>query len=211
MKDNGTPRTGRPPTTSSAEIATVALELFLEQGYEATTLSEIARRAGIGRSTLFRHVDSKGDIVWHGRDAAEAAFRASLSAADVGPQWRSQVVRCLVATLRFPDDDLHVVRLRMALIDATPALRAHLHVTSRPTVALLADFIARSPGSPAGALEPEILASTAWWVAIEALFWWARGDGDSPEAVVRRALAVAGFPSESDRPPAPRGATLTSR
>jgi len=201
VKDNGTPRTGRPPTTSSADIATVALELFLEQGYEATTLSEIARRAGIGRSTLFRHVDSKGDIVWHGREAAEATFRESLSAADVGPEWRSEVVRCLVASLRFPDDDLHVVRLRMALIDATPALRAHLHVTSRPTVALLADFIARSTGSPGGALEPEVLASTAWWVAIEALFWWARGDGDSPEAVVRRALAVAGFADRAHRPP----------
>ena len=199
MKNNDTPRVGRPPTTSSTQIATVALELFLERGYDATSLTDIARRAGIARSTLFRHVDSKGAIVWHGQEAAEAAFRESLATAAVGPRWRSAVTRSLIDSLRFPGDDLHALRLRMALIDATPSLRAHLHVTSRPSVSLLADFIARCTGAPPEALEPEILASTAWWVAIEALFWWAREGTGSPDAAVRRALGLVGFPD--DAPP----------
>jgi len=200
VKNNDTPRIGRPPTTSSAQIATAALELFLERGYDATSLTDIARHVGVGRSTLFRHVDSKGAIVWHGREAAEDAFRESLAAAVVGPRWRSAVTRCLIDSLRFPDDDLHVLRLRMALIDATPSLRAHLHVTSRPSVALLAHFVARCTGAPPGALEPEILASTAWWAAIEALFWWARDGAGTPDAAVRRALGLVGFPDDAGAP-----------
>lgn len=46
-----------------AEIREVALELFTEQGYEATSLREIAERLGITKAALYYHFESKGDIV----------------------------------------------------------------------------------------------------------------------------------------------------
>ena len=44
-------------------ILDTALPLFLEQGYEATTMEEIAERAGIGTSTLYRYFPSKDLLV----------------------------------------------------------------------------------------------------------------------------------------------------
>src|SRR3954453_6983222 len=46
-----------------ALIQDVALELFLEQGYEATSLREIAERLGVTKAALYYHFKTKEDIV----------------------------------------------------------------------------------------------------------------------------------------------------
>ena len=45
------------------EIQQTGLRLFLEQGFDATTVDEIAARVGVSRSTVFRHFPTKEDIV----------------------------------------------------------------------------------------------------------------------------------------------------
>lgn len=45
------------------EIATAALELFAENGFEATSVSRIARMAGIGKGTVYEYFKSKDEIV----------------------------------------------------------------------------------------------------------------------------------------------------
>ncbi|WP_024288383.1 TetR/AcrR family transcriptional regulator [Cellulomonas sp. KRMCY2] len=200
MTDKHRSPQGRPPVTSAAQIASVALELFARQGYDATTLADVAGQVGVGRSTLFRYFESKSAIVWHGRLEAEQALLAELGHAEPGPAWRPQVARCLMAALRFPGDDTHALRLRLRLIDSTPSLRTHLHTTAEPAVAAIADVIARSTDRPAGDLEPVVLARTLWWATIEALIWWAVAGTGTPEASVGRALVALGFdPTESAR------------
>src|SRR3954467_2898602 len=44
-------------------IRTVALELFAEQGYEKTSLREIAERLGVTKAALYYHFKSPEDIV----------------------------------------------------------------------------------------------------------------------------------------------------
>jgi AcrR family transcriptional regulator len=46
-----------------ARIQRVALELFAEQGYERTSLREIAERLGVTKAALYYHFKSKEDIV----------------------------------------------------------------------------------------------------------------------------------------------------
>jgi AcrR family transcriptional regulator len=62
------------------EIARVAWELFAREGYEATTVEEIAGKAGISRRSFFRYYSSKEDVVVGTTDALAddflAAFRA---------------------------------------------------------------------------------------------------------------------------------------
>ncbi|WP_280267037.1 TetR/AcrR family transcriptional regulator [Nocardia wallacei] len=59
---------GRPKQEGLAEqrreqIVEAAYEVFTEQGYRATTVSEIARRAGVGQGTVYRYFDSKVEIL----------------------------------------------------------------------------------------------------------------------------------------------------
>ncbi|GAB3651159.1 TetR/AcrR family transcriptional regulator [Glycomyces tarimensis] len=60
-----------------AEITETAMKLFLEQGFEATTIDEIARAAGISRRSFFRYFGTKedvvlGDMAGEGERAAQA-------------------------------------------------------------------------------------------------------------------------------------------
>ncbi|MFE0458462.1 TetR/AcrR family transcriptional regulator [Kitasatospora sp. NPDC058965] len=57
--------TQSPRTDTRARIIAVALELFSEQGYEKTSLREIADRLGVTKAALYYHFKTKDDIV-HG-------------------------------------------------------------------------------------------------------------------------------------------------
>ncbi|MFI6446312.1 TetR/AcrR family transcriptional regulator [Kitasatospora sp. NPDC050543] len=57
--------TQSPRSDTRARILTVALELFSEQGYEQTSLREIADRLGVTKAALYYHFKTKDDIV-HG-------------------------------------------------------------------------------------------------------------------------------------------------
>mgnify|MGYP001618110835 FL=1 len=63
------PRAGRPRASSRETLAEAASELFLEQGYEATSIADITQRAGVSRSSFFNYFSSKSDVLWSGLDA----------------------------------------------------------------------------------------------------------------------------------------------
>src|SRR5579871_5610112 len=56
-------RTRRPRGETRERILDVALELFNEQGYEKTSLREIAERLGITKAALYYHFERKEDIL----------------------------------------------------------------------------------------------------------------------------------------------------
>lgn len=60
---------GRPRASSRRTIEEAALELFLENGYAATSIDDIARRAGVARATVFSYVAAKSDLLWLDADA----------------------------------------------------------------------------------------------------------------------------------------------
>ena len=71
---------GRPKSSSRRTIEEAAAELFLESGYAATTVDEIATRAGVSRATIFNYVSSKSDLLWLDVDDALDALEADLDA-----------------------------------------------------------------------------------------------------------------------------------
>lgn len=48
---------------ASEEILETALRLFTEQGYDATTIAQVAREAGVSQRTLFRYFGTKDDLL----------------------------------------------------------------------------------------------------------------------------------------------------
>jgi len=49
-------------------LVVAAVDLFTEQGYDATTVAEIAERAGVTKSTFFRHFPDKRELLVAGQD-----------------------------------------------------------------------------------------------------------------------------------------------
>lgn len=70
---------GRPHASSREMLADAACELFLEQGYEATSVTEITRRTGVSRSSFFNYFESKSAILWFVLDAEIDALAAALA------------------------------------------------------------------------------------------------------------------------------------
>jgi len=63
-------------------IADAGLRLFLEHGFETTTLDAIAEAAGIARRTFFHYFDSKEALLYMYEDEVEHSFRAALAELD---------------------------------------------------------------------------------------------------------------------------------
>src|ERR1700710_1824090 len=74
-------RSGRPRLTSRRAIELVALRLFDEHGFEATTVEQISEAAGVSRRTFFRYFDSKADVLWAEFDTEVQSLHALLAAA----------------------------------------------------------------------------------------------------------------------------------
>jgi len=53
---------------AAQRLAVAALDLFSEQGFDDTTVAQIAERAGVARSTFFRHFTDKREILAAGQE-----------------------------------------------------------------------------------------------------------------------------------------------
>jgi len=77
-----------------------AFELFLENGYESTTIGQITQRAGVSRNTFFNYFSSKSDVFWIDLDASLATVSAHLLQAPVTDSAIAIVRDALVAGAR---------------------------------------------------------------------------------------------------------------
>ena len=68
-------------------LAVAALDLFTEQGFDETTVAQIAERAGLTRSTFFRHFSDKREILTAGQEMLSLLLAEGIASApeDAGP------------------------------------------------------------------------------------------------------------------------------
>src|SRR5579862_1723911 len=83
MNDKAKLKQGRREQKRSEKLRRIArtgLQLFIEQGYESTTLDQVAEAAGISRRTFFYYFRSKEEILlgWEGHGFADALRPALL-------------------------------------------------------------------------------------------------------------------------------------
>jgi AcrR family transcriptional regulator len=72
-----------------------ALDLFAENGFEETTVAQIADRAGMNRATFFRHFADKREVLFGGEDVLAGLFADAVRAAPAG----AMLTECLQAAL----------------------------------------------------------------------------------------------------------------
>jgi TetR/AcrR family transcriptional regulator, regulator of mycofactocin system len=169
---------GRRRITTRADLEHVAFELFERQGFEGTTVDDIASTAGIGRRTFFRYFASKNDVPW-GNFAAELdRMRAWLAACPAETALMDAVRLAVVDFNTVPAEDLGWHRRRMRLILDVPVLMSHSMLRFAEWRQVIADFVAERTGQPARALLPQTIAYASLGVAIAAYEQWLHGDGE---------------------------------
>ena len=130
-------------------ILDTALPLFLERGYEATTMEEIAQLAQIGTSTLYRYFPTKDALVLEplslrGQMASELRERPADEALDLA---LGHAIRALLAA---PRGDSSRLRQVQAVTDDTPVLQGRLLEEFVKERSLLEQAVAERLGRPDG-------------------------------------------------------------
>jgi AcrR family transcriptional regulator len=72
---------GRWEPNARERLERAALALFAEHGYDATTVAEIADRAGLTKSTFFRHFADKREVLFGGQDMLADVFSTAIRTA----------------------------------------------------------------------------------------------------------------------------------
>jgi AcrR family transcriptional regulator len=75
---------GRWEPDARGRLLDAAVELFTERGYEATTAAQIAERAGLTKTTLFRHFADKREILFQGQESLVAVAQEGVGRAPAG-------------------------------------------------------------------------------------------------------------------------------
>lgn len=146
--DQPPPRPGlreRKKAKTRAAIQRHALRLFREQGYEATTVNQIADAAEISPSTFFRYFPTKEDVVLY--DAIDPVAFAAFAAQPPGLNPIAALRRALREVLSaMPPEEIEEQRERGLLIFAVPELRSRMLVEVVKSGQVLAEIVGKRVG-----------------------------------------------------------------
>jgi TetR/AcrR family transcriptional regulator, regulator of mycofactocin system len=165
-------RVGRRRVTSRAELEQTAFDLFGREGFDRTTVDDIAAAAGIGRRTFFRYFPSKNDVPWGEFEAELDRMRVRLKDSPAQTPLMDAIRVAVVDFNRIAPEQIPLHRRRMELILRTPALQAHSTLRYAAWRAVIAEFAGERLGQPPDALAPRTIAYVALGVAVAAYEQW---------------------------------------
>jgi mycofactocin system transcriptional regulator len=181
------PARGRPRSVTHAHIAGIALELFARNGFDETTVEDIAAAAGISRRTLFRYFPSKNDMVWGDFEWVLDRLRGYLAERPSGEPLMAALSAAVEASNHYEADQLPELRIRMTLITTVPALQAHSMLRYAAWRAVIAEFAAVRLGQQPDDLVPQAIAHAALGASMAAFVHWV----DHPEEDLDENLRTA--------------------
>lgn len=137
-------------------IAAIA-ELSAEQGYEATKIADIVRRAGVARKTLYDNFDGKEDLFLSAFDLYSLEAKTAVEAAceGAGEDWRQRIEAGLAALLGFVAERPAAARICLVeALSATPRSSLGYDLAIAAFVELLRE------SAPSSDKLPETIADT---------------------------------------------------
>jgi len=162
---------GRPKASSREVLAEAACELFLERGYDATTVADITTRAGVSRSSFFNYFSSKADVVWAALDERLDAATASLAVTGATGIPVPTVLRELVTA--FAPDSLALAIANSAAMGVDADLERERAIRQLHLGRAIA---ARLRTEGASSLASETRGATLAGAVFAAIWEWAHGE-----------------------------------
>ena len=114
---------GRWEPGAAGRLRAAALELFVERGFEQTTVADIAERAGLTARTFFRYFADKREVLFAGSAELQQAMADAVTAAPAGASPLDAVAAGLVAVGEILGHNRDFSRQRQAVVSANAELR----------------------------------------------------------------------------------------
>ncbi|WP_328453685.1 TetR family transcriptional regulator [Amycolatopsis sp. NBC_00438] len=149
------------------QLSDTATEMFVERGFDAVRVAEIAEACGVSEKTVFNYFPTKESLILDHPDAALTALRADLAEPGVSPveaalRILAEERAAVLSWLAEQDDPAEAItksRRFGLLIATTPALRAHRLEMTEQLVVAAAEALAERAGTTPDDPEPRVLAT----------------------------------------------------
>ncbi|GAA3248243.1 TetR/AcrR family transcriptional regulator [Nonomuraea helvata] len=176
----------QPETTQRLVIA--AVDLFTEQGYDATTVAQIAERAGVTKSTFFRHFSDKRELLVAGQESLSRLLTEGIAEAPADASPLDAVAAGLerASSAMGPANRELGPRLRAAIAASTELQERDALKSVGLAAAMTAALLARGVPDPTAHLAAElgVLAFKRGYAQ------WSEGDRDDSRGLAHHALAA---------------------
>src|SRR5580692_1777099 len=175
---------GRWEPDARGRLAKAAMELYAEQGFEQTTVAEIAARAGLTERTFFRHYADKREVLFYGTEMMQHLLVEAVPASATAMDAVGAAFQAAGAMLQ---ENPERVRLRDSIVSANAELRERELIKLAALATAVAGAL-RDRGIPEPAAS--LAAETGVAVFKVAFARWA-GEACQPDlpAILRESMA----------------------
>jgi AcrR family transcriptional regulator len=170
-------------------LTRAAMALFLDRGFEATTLDDIAAAAEISRRSFFHYFASKEDVVFAWQEDSTAALVAAVASRPATESMLVAAENAIAAMVRQlePGEAIAMAQLKRD----NPALQARDQVKYEKLERALAEALGKRAGHKTEKLEARLVAMIATGaMRIGGELWVVEGARENPETLVKRTFAA---------------------
>ena len=141
-------------------IAETALELFLERGFDAVTIADVAQHADVDVKTIYNYFGSKADLFYHRLEEFQDSLLAAIRGRQRGESVLAAFSRFLIASQGYLADERATAKLRaiIEMIVGSPALLAYEEQVYARFTSALADLLAEETSARPADVEPSVVA-----------------------------------------------------
>ncbi|MEW1829388.1 helix-turn-helix domain-containing protein [Streptomyces sp. NPDC088196] len=176
-------------------ISDVATGLFMERGFDAVTVAEVAEAADVSVNTVYNYFSTKEDLFLDRADDQRERLARWVRARDAGESAAAAVLRELRAELEAVSPRVGLMpgfERFMAVVEAAPTLRLRLMAVRHEVIERLEAALREETAAPDEDITPRLMAGQINWLQ-EALTDFVRRGmtaGRAPGEVSREALGL---------------------